>query len=374
MRDHLKKVLVIFGTRPEAIKLLPIVNELKKHQDTILTEVCVTAQHRQMLDQVLNLFEVKPDYDLNLMEPNQSLGSLTSKILQEIEPILAAARPDYLLVQGDTTTTFASSLIGFYHKIPVLHVEAGLRTNNIYSPFPEEVNRRITSTISTIHFAPTDLAKQNLLKENINSERILVTGNTTIDALYYTLGKLDGKAIKIPGLISQVAESKFILVTGHRRENFGSGFLNICSAIKQLADTYADYQFVYPVHLNPNVRKPVFEILADTKNIHLIEPLTYIEFVYLMQRAYFIMTDSGGIQEEAPAIGKPIIILRDTTERPEVLIEGAAILCGTSHDKIINAAQLLLDKPEEYARYAKVRYIFGNGKASSIIVNKIREL
>lgn len=365
---------MIFGTRPEAIKLLPIVKELNKEQSSIITEVCVTAQHRQMLDQVLNIFQVKPDYDLNVMQTNQSLASLTSKILQELEPILNAARPDYLIVQGDTTTTFASSLLGFYHKIPVLHVEAGLRTDNIYSPFPEEVNRRITSTVSSLHFAPTEAAKQNLLRENTNPDQILVTGNTTIDALYFTLKKLDEMNVEIAGLDSQIADSKIILVTGHRRENFGQGFMNICSAIKQLADKYRDYHFVYPVHLNPNVRKPVFEILANTQNIHLIEPLAYTEFVYLMQHAYFIMTDSGGIQEEAPALGKPIIILRDTTERPEVLTEGAAILCGTNQEKIVNAAQLLLDKPQEYAKYGKIRYIFGNGKASSIIVNKIKDL
>lgn len=376
------KVLVVFGTRPEAIKMAPLVKEFEKHL-IFDTKVCITAQHRHMLDQVLEIFNIKPDYDLDLMKPGQSLYDITSNVLYGMRKVLQDYRPDVVLVHGDTTTTFATSLAAFYEQIPVGHVEAGLRTNNLYSPWPEEANRQLTGVLATYHFAPTQTAKENLLKENKNEKNIIVTGNTVIDALFLILEKINSdkqlqKKIvqsiqtQIYNVNFSLEDSKFILVTGHRRENFGQGFINICNALKTIASNNPDIHIVYPVHFNPNVQKPVNELLAGINNIHLIEPLQYEEFVFLMSKAYFIITDSGGIQEEAPSLGKPVLVLRDTTERPEAVKAGTVKLVGTKPINIIREAQRLIDYTKEYERMSKAHNPYGDGRASQRIMEFFR--
>ncbi|MDM5262929.1 UDP-N-acetylglucosamine 2-epimerase (non-hydrolyzing) [Sulfurovum sp. XTW-4] len=374
----MKKVLLVFGTRPEAIKMAPLVKAFEK-EASILSKVCVTAQHREMLDQVLEMFDIKPDYDLNIMKPGQDLFDVTSNVLLGMKEVLADFNPDIVLVHGDTTTTSASSLAAFYHKIKVGHVEAGLRTGNIYSPWPEEANRQITGVLANYHFAPTTTSEDNLLKENKNKDNILVTGNTVIDALFLALDKIENtpqlKNKIIASINSQYqfnGTKKLILVTGHRRENFGQGFINICEALKTLALNNPDVDIVYPVHLNPNVQKPVKEILSDVSNVFLIEPLQYENFIYMMNKSYFIITDSGGVQEEAPSLGKPVLVMRDTTERPEAVEAGTVKLVGTHSQTIIDEAQKLLDDEKEYERMSKAHNPYGDGKACERIVDFIK--
>lgn len=374
-----KKVLVVFGTRPEAIKMAPLVKLLEK-EPSIKLKVCVTAQHRLMLDQVLGIFEIKPEFDLNIMKPGQDLGDITLGILEGIKTVLNNFMPDIVLVHGDTSTTFATSLAAFYQKIKIGHVEAGLRTNDIYSPWPEEANRQLTSVLSHVHFVPTEEAKNNLLLENKKQENIIVTGNTIIDALMSMAAKIENDNKLKEKIIARIAQQyrsefdrKFILVTGHRRENFGEGFLNICQALKILAIRNPEIDIVYPVHLNPNVQGPVKEILAQISNIYLIEPTEYENFVYLMSKSYFIITDSGGIQEEAPSFGKPVLVMRNTTERPEAVIAGTVKLVGTNREKIISEAQLLLDNKTEYLKMSKSHNPYGDGKASERIVKYLVE-
>jgi len=377
----MKKILLVFGTRPEAIKMAPLVNEFKKHAANFKTIVCVTGQHRQMLDQVLNLFEIVPDYDLDIMKPNQDLYDITSRVLLGMRDILKEVKPDVVFVHGDTTTSTSTALAAFYQQIPIAHVEAGLRTFNIYSPWPEEMNRQITGRISTYHLTPTEGSKLNLLKENIQPDKILVTGNTVIDALHWVTGKINTDN-EISHLIAQQILSsgyditrltdnkKLILITGHRRENFGDGFLNICQAINNLANNYPDVDFVYPMHLNPNVRKPVLDILGkNSHNIFLIEPLDYLPFVFLMNKSYLILTDSGGIQEEAPGLGKPVLVMRDTTERPEALEAGTVILVGTNAEIIEKSVTDLIENMDLYTSMATAENPYGDGRASERIVN-----
>ena len=373
----MKKILVVFGTRPEAIKMAPVVKQLRIDNEKWRIGVCVTAQHREMLDQVLDIFDIKPDYDLNIMKPNQDLYDITSNILLGIKNVLNDFKPDLVLVHGDTTTTFATTLAAFYQKIDVGHVEAGLRTGNIYSPWPEEANRKLTGVLVKYHFAPTNTAKNNLLKEGIKEDNIVVTGNTVIDALFLALEKikndknLEEKMIK--NLPFSILNSQFILITGHRRENFGEGFINICKAIKELALKYHDINFIYPVHLNPNVRKPVNEILSDAGNVYLMEPLDYLPFVYLMSESYLILTDSGGIQEEAPSLGKPVLVMRDTTERPEAVEAGTVKLVGTNKEKIIGEVSKLIEDKNEYNKMSKANNPYGDGKASKKIIKFLRK-
>ena len=366
------KIAVIFGTRPEAIKLAPVIHEFQKY-GKIETIIIVTAQHREMLDQVLDVFDIKPDYDLNLMKDNQSLSDVTAEVVKEIERLLLKERPDIIFVQGDTTTAFASALAAFYQKTKIAHIEAGLRTGNRYSPFPEEVNRRIISVLADYHFAPTERAKMNLLNEGIKEESIFVTGNTVIDALLMTVEKINSKGDEaFASMFDGIDFSKkIILVTGHRRENFGEGIRNICYALKEIASRNPDVQVVYPVHLNPNVQKPVYEIIGDTENISLLEPLNYEDFVYLMSKCYIILTDSGGIQEEAPSLNKPVLVMRDTTERPEAVEAGATRLVHVEKDKIVANTQLLLDDEKEYKKMANSVNPFGDGQASKKIVDII---
>ena len=367
------KNLIIFGTRPEAIKMAPLVKEFKKNNEFFNTKVCVTAQHREMLDQVLSFFEIMPDFDLDLMKPNQNLFSLTSDIILGLKDVLEEFKPDYVYVHGDTTTTMAASIASFYSGAKVCHVEAGLRTNNKLSPFPEEINRQITGRISDIHFAPTITSKNNLLNENIFEKDILVTGNTVIDAL------LDSKERvmtindeEIEFLKQEIDTSKrIILVTGHRRENHGQGFVNICEAIKKIALKYSDIQVVYPVHLNPNVKGPVNEILGNFENIKLIKPLSYPAFVWLMNKSYLILTDSGGVQEEAPSLGKPVLVMRDTTERPEAVEAGTVVLVGTDKNKIIKECEKILDDENLYKDRCSLHNPYGDGKACKRIVEHI---
>lgn len=359
----------IFGTRPEAIKLAPVILAAKA-DPRFKCKVCVTAQHRQMLDQVLKVFKIKPDVDLNLMRPNQTLAGLTARAIRGIDTYLAQEKPDMIIVQGDTTTVFCAALCAFYHKIPIGHVEAGLRTGNKYSPFPEEANRVLATHLSTLHFAPTQKARQNLLQEGIAPERIFVTGNTVIDALFLARDKIKKKPPAIPQLCKSILQSsqQLVLITGHRRENFGKGFQNICKAVKTLAQRFPETQFVYPVHLNPNVRKPVYSLLGNQENIHLIEPLGYLPFVALMNRSTIILTDSGGVQEEAPSLGKPVLVMRDTTERPEAVDMGTVKLVGTNVNAIIdNAAKLLTDK-KAYSVMASAVNPYGDGRATERIV------
>ena len=381
----MKKILLVFGTRPEAIKMAPLVKKLQEMPEAFQTIVCVTGQHREMLDQVLRLFEITPDYDLNIMKPNQDLYDITSRILLGMRDVLKEVQPDIVLVHGDTTTSMAAALAVFYQQIPVGHVEAGLRTGNIYSPWPEEMNRLITGRITTHHFSPTPLARENLLREHVAEEQIIVTGNTVIDALQMVVSKLREDTALASEVANRISEmgydvtrmngaKRMVLITGHRRENFGEGFLNICHAIKHLAEKYSDVDFVYPMHLNPNVRKPVLEILGEgAENVFLIEPLDYLPFVYMMQHSTLILTDSGGVQEEAPGLGKPVLVMRDTTERPEAVEAGTVLLVGTNREKIEQGVSQLLDDAEMYRRMSEAVNPYGDGLACERIVNRLRE-
>ena len=378
----MKKLLLVFGTRPEAIKMAPLVIEFKKYPKEFETLVCVTGQHRQMLDQVLNLFDIVPDYDLDIMMKGQDLYDITTRVLTGMRDVLIQSKPDVVFVHGDTTTSTISSLAAFYQQIPVAHIEAGLRTHNFYSPWPEEMNRQLTGRLATWHFAPTMLSKDNLILENVKNEAITVTGNTVIDALHWVLMKID-KDPTVENSILQTMEfagynfdrlksnRKIVLITGHRRENFGEGFHNICKAIKTLSETFTDVDFVYPMHLNPNVRNAVNEVFEGKKydNVFLIEPLDYLPFIYLMNKSCFLLTDSGGIQEEAPGLGKPVLVMRDTTERPEAVIAGTVKLVGTDEQKIINFVSDLLLNDEIYQKMAQANNPYGDGHASKRIVD-----
>lgn len=367
------KVLTVFGTRPEAIKMAPLVHALNS-VDQIEAKVCVTAQHREMLDQVLSLFEIKPDYDLNIMKPGQTLQGITSEILNQLTHVLEEFKPDYVLVHGDTTTTFAASLAAFYQQIPVGHVEAGLRTNDLYSPWPEEGNRCLTGVLSQLHFAPTETSHANLLKENIPSSSITITGNTVIDALLTVKEKLKEPELKVKmeAMFPFTKSDKpLILVTAHRRENHGERIINIATAVHQLAKRYPEYQFVLPMHLNPNVRIPIQETLSNITNIALIEPQDYLPFVYLMTKSKLILSDSGGIQEEAPSLGKPVLVMRNSTERPEAVEAGTVKLVGADTDVIVNACRELLENSEAYQAMAQAKNPYGDGKASERIVKKL---
>lgn len=376
----MKKVLIVFGTRPEAIKMVPLVKEFKKYPEYFDMKVCVTGQHREMLDQVLELFEVKPNYDLNIMKAGQDLYDITAKVLLGMRDVLKEFQPDIVLVHGDTTTTIATALSAFYEKIAVGHIEAGLRTGNIYSPWPEEANRLLTTQITKYHFAPTQKNKENLLKEHIAENDIIVTGNTVIDTLFMAVEKLNSntnlKENVKNGIAQQgymVTERKIVLITGHRRENFGDGFLNICNALKELAETHSNVDFVYPVHLNPNVQKPVKEILSDIANIYLIEPQEYLPFVYLLDKSYLVLTDSGGVQEEAPSLGKPVLVMRDTTERPEAIEAGTVVLVGTSAQNIKVNVSRLLENETYYKKMSYAHNPYGDGNACSKIVNFLKQ-
>lgn len=373
-----KKNLIIFGTRPEAIKMAPLVKEFLNNTDDFETKVCITAQHREMLDQVLDFFEITPDYDMNLMKPNQNLYTLTSDIITGLKSILEDFNPDYVYVHGDTTTTMASSIAAFYSGAKVCHVEAGLRTFNKRSPFPEEVNRSVAGSICDYHFSPTTTSQKNLLYENISKENILITGNTVIDALHFSSDKVtsndytDEEVTMLKDVVD--ASKKLVLVTGHRRENHGQGFINICTALKEIAESNPDVQIIYPVHLNPNVQKPVYELLSGVDNIKLIAPLSYPSFVWLMNQSYLIITDSGGVQEEAPSLGKPVLVMRDTTERPEAVEAGTVLLVGTNTQKIVSEAQQLLDNEDAYGKMSKLHNPYGDGTACAKIVEFIKEL
>ena len=379
----MKKILLVFGTRPEAIKMAPLVKKLQATPEEFQTIVCVTGQHREMLDQVLRLFDIIPDYDLNIMKPNQDLYDITSRILLGMRDVLKEVQPNIVLVHGDTTTSMAAALAAFYQQIPVGHVEAGLRTGNIYSPWPEEMNRLMTGRISTVHFSPTPLAKQNLLQEHVDEAKIVVTGNTVIDALQMVVerlkndeqlaGEVKQKVLKMGYDVNRLSEDRrLVLITGHRRENFGEGFLNICHAIKNLSEKYPNVDFVYPMHLNPNVRKPVLEILGEgADNVFLIEPLDYLPFVYMMQHSTLILTDSGGVQEEAPGLGKPVLVMRDTTERPEAVEAGTVLLVGTNREKIEQGVSMLLDDADCYRRMSEAVNPYGDGLACERIVDRL---
>ena len=371
----MKKILLIFGTRPEAIKMAPLVKEFQKFLDLFNTKVCVTAQHREMLDQVLNFFEISPDYDLNLMKPGQNLYSLTASIIESLKPILEDFNPDYVFVHGDTTTTMAGSIASFYSGAKVCHVEAGLRTNNKLSPFPEEINRQITGRICDFHFAPTENSKNNLLLENINKDSILVTGNTVIDALLTSLEKVNKYPSElIKELSRKIGDKEVILITGHRRENHGYGFERICKALKQIAEDDVNRLIIYPVHLNPKVQEPVKTILSSVKNIILIDPLAYQDFIWLMNRSKIIITDSGGVQEEAPSLGKPVLVMRDTTERPEAVEAGTVLLVGTNEELIVSEALNLLNNKYDFQKMSKLHNPYGDGQASNRIVNFFKNL
>jgi UDP-N-acetylglucosamine 2-epimerase (non-hydrolysing) len=369
-----KKILTVFGTRPEAIKMAPLVHALAA-DDRFDAKVCVTAQHREMLDQVLGLFEIRPDFDLNLMKPGQDLTDITCGILQGIKPILAEFKPDYVLVHGDTATTLSTTLAAYYQQIKVGHVEAGLRTRNIYSPWPEEGNRKLTGAIADLHFAPTELSQKNLLEENVDSNKIIVTGNTVIDALHDVITKLETNIelkLSLEAKFNFLDENKrIVLITGHRRESFGGGFERICEAIAQMAKAFPDVEFVYPMHLNPNVREPVNRLLAELNNVFLIEPLDYLPFVYLMNKAYVLLTDSGGIQEEAPSLGKPVLVMRDTTERPEAVDAGTVKLVGTNVKTIVNELSELLSNEEAYKVMSFAHNPYGDGKACARILDAL---
>ena len=365
----MKKILLIFGTRPEAIKMCPLVKEFQKHQNTFDTKVCVTAQHREMLDQVLSFFEIIPDYDLDLMKPDQNLYGLTASIIESLKPILEDFTPDYVFVHGDTTTTMAGSIASFYSGAKVCHVEAGLRTNNKLSPFPEEINRQITGRICDYHFSPTETSKNNLIKENISEHSILVTGNTVIDALIKSVEKVNENPSQlVQDLSKQIENREVVLVTGHRRENHGGGFERICKALKRIAEDDINRLIIYPVHLNPKVKEPVNRILSGVNNVILIDPLAYQDFIWLMNRSKIIITDSGGVQEEAPSLGKPVLVMRDTTERPEAVEAGTVILVGTNVEKIVGEANALLQDSEKYETMSKLHNPYGDGKASKRIV------
>ena len=381
--------MLVFGTRPEAIKMAPLVKEFQKYPEYFKTIVCVTGQHRQMLDQVLDLFEIIPDYDLNIMKQGQDLYDVTARVLIGMRDVLKEVQPDVVLVHGDTTTSTAAALAAFYQQIPVGHVEAGLRTQNIYSPWPEEMNRQITGRIAEYDFAPTPLSRENLLKENVANEKIVVTGNTVIDALYLVVDKIKSDSELDSKLNSELNKAgydvdrlkggkKLVLITGHRRENFGDGFISMCNAIKTLTEKYPDVDFVYPMHLNPNVRKPIHGVFGENLNglgnMFFIEPLEYLYFVYLMEKSNIVLTDSGGIQEEAPGLGKPVLVMRDTTERPEALSAGTVKLVGTDYDKIVNEVSSLLDDEKYYERMSKAVNPYGDGLACERIVGTLREI
>lgn len=384
----MKSIMLVFGTRPEAIKMAPLVKALQKESDRFRTLVCVTGQHREMLDQVLELFEITPDFDLNIMHKGQNLYDVTSRVLNGMGNVLRTEKPDVVLVHGDTTTSMAAALAAFYEQIPVGHVEAGLRTNDIYSPWPEEVNRQITGRIATYNFAPTQFGFNNLIAENVSAEKITITGNTVIDALYYVVDKInndkalsDSLKLKILSMgynLDRLADGnrRMVLVTGHRRENFGDGFRNICNALAYLSDRYQDVDFVYPMHLNPNVRGPINNLFANNprNNLFFIEPLDYFEFVMMMERCCLVLTDSGGVQEEAPGLGKPVLVMRDTTERPEAVDAGTVKLVGTDYDKIVNQMSLLLDSEEAYFSMSRAVNPYGDGHACERIVNYLSKL
>jgi UDP-N-acetylglucosamine 2-epimerase (non-hydrolysing) len=361
-----QKLLVVFGTRPEAIKLAPLIRELRSDPARFCTRVCVTGQHRSMLDQVLETFEIAPDYDLSIMQPGQDLFQITSRCLEHLKPVLQQERPDWLLVQGDTTTTFAASLAGFYEHVRIGHIEAGLRTEDKTRPFPEEINRRLTSCVADLHFAPTPRAKRNLIQEGIGEQTVHVTGNTGIDALFYIRQRNASGLPRIPGLENWKNGRKMILVTGHRRENFGAGLHQICEALRHIA-TRGDVDLIYPVHPNPNVQKPVRSILGGLPNVYLIDPLDYVPFVGLMERSHLILTDSGGVQEEAPSLGKPVLVMREVTERPEAVEAGTATLVGTNPEEIVAEATRLLEDRDEYERRRRIHNPYGDGKASARI-------
>lgn len=382
----MKKIMLVFGTRPEAIKMCPLVKEFQKHPDTFKTVVCVTGQHRQMLDQVLRIFDVSPDFDLNIMKQGQDLTDVTSRVLTGMRDVFKECRPDVVLVHGDTTTSTATALAAFYAQIPVGHVEAGLRTHNIYSPWPEEINRQVTGRIATYNFAPTPLSRRNLEEEKTHGN-IYVTGNTVIDALHWVVDKLNGDsslAKKQEVVLSDAGYDvsrlkdgkKLVLITGHRRENFGDGFIQMVTAMKDLSEKYPDVDFVYPMHLNPNVRRPIHEVFGEDltrPNFFFIEPLQYLEFVYLMSKAHIVLTDSGGIQEEAPGLGKPVLVMRDTTERPEALESGTVHLVGTDYNKIVNEVSTLIDNPDAYRKMSQAVNPYGDGKACQRIVSILSE-
>ena len=390
----MKKIMLVFGTRPEAIKMAPLVKEFQKYPENFETIVCVTGQHREMLDQVLHLFEIQPDYDLNIMKQGQDLYDVTARVLVGMRDVLKEAQPDVVLVHGDTTTSTAAALAAFYQQIPVGHVEAGLRTHNIYSPWPEEMNRLITSRIATYHFSPTQLSRQNLLDENVPDSAIAVTGNTVIDALYWVIDKIksdNSLESELKNVLFTAGYDvnrlqngkKLVLITGHRRENFGDGFINMCTAIKNLTQKYPDVDFVYPMHLNPNVRKPIHEVFGPTPsipqkedirkgNMFFIEPLEYLSFVYLMEKSTIVLTDSGGIQEEAPGLGKPVLVMRDTTERPEAMVAGTVKLVGTDYEKIVSEVSALLDNQDYYDTMSKAVNPYGDGLACGRIIDALR--
>ena len=382
----MKKVMLVFGTRPEAIKMAPLVKEFQKQPKRVETVVCVTGQHREMLDQVLKIFDIKPDYDLNIMKQGQDLYDVTARVLTGMRDVLTEVKPDVVLVHGDTTTSTVAALAAFYQQIPVGHVEAGLRTHNIYSPWPEEMNRLLTGRLATYHFSPTPLSRNNLIKESVDDRNIIVTGNTVIDALYWVVDKIkNNKELdnELEDILSKAGYDvnrlnngkKLVLITGHRRENFGDGFINMCTAIKDLTVKYPDLDFVYPMHLNPNVRKPIHEVfgenLSGLKNMFFIEPLEYLSFVYLMEKSSIVLTDSGGIQEEAPGLGKPVLVMRDTTERPEALDAGTVKLVGTDYNKIVNEVSSLIDDKAAYEKMSKAVNPYGDGLACGRIVNAL---
>lgn len=382
----MKKIMLVFGTRPEAIKMAPLVKEFQKYPNDFQIIVCVTGQHREMLDQVLQIFDIHPDYDLNIMKQGQDLYDVTARVLIGMRDVLKKVQPDIVLVHGDTTTSTASALAAFYQQIPVGHIEAGLRTHNIYSPWPEEMNRLITGRIATYHFSPTPLSRQNLLNEGVNEQNIVVTGNTVIDALYMVVEKIKKDValdVELKNILQDAGYDvrrledgkKLVLITGHRRENFGDGFISMCKAIKDLNEKYPEVDFVYPMHLNPNVRKPIHEVfgedLSGLGNMFFIEPLEYLSFVYLMEKSTLVLTDSGGIQEEAPGLGKPVLVMRDTTERPEALEAGTVKLVGTNYYKIVNEVSALLDDAEYYDQMSKAVNPYGDGLACGRIVEKL---
>ena len=382
----MKKVMLVFGTRPEAIKMAPLVKEFQKQPKRVETVVCVTGQHREMLDQVLKIFDIKPDYDLNIMKQGQDLYDVTARVLTGMRDVLKEVKPDVVLVHGDTTTSTAAALAAFYQQIPVGHVEAGLRTHNIYSPWPEEMNRLLTGRLATYHFSPTPLSRNNLIKESVDDRNIIITGNTVIDALYWVVDKIkNNKELdnELEDILSKAGYDvnrlnngkKLVLITGHRRENFGDGFINMCTAIKDLTVKYPDLDFVYPMHLNPNVRKPIHEVfgenLSGLKNMFFIEPLEYLSFVYLMEKSSIVLTDSGGIQEEAPGLGTPVLVMRDTTERPEALDAGTVKLVGTDYNKIVNEVSSLIDDKAAYEKMSKAVNPYGDGLACGRIVNAL---
>ncbi len=382
----MKKIMLVFGTRPEAIKMAPLVKEFQKQPEQVETVVCVTGQHREMLDQVLRIFDIHPDYDLNIMKQGQDLYDVTAHVLTGLRDVLKEVKPDVVLVHGDTTTSTASALAAFYQQILVAHIEAGRRTHNIYSPWPEEMNRLLTGRLATYHFSPTPLSRNNLIKESVDDRNIIVTGNTVIDALYWVVDKIKNDKVLDSELVKVLVKAgydvnrlndgkKLVLITGHRRENFGDGFIHMCTAIKDLTRKYPDVDFVYPMHLNPNVRKPIHEVfgedLSGLGNMFFIEPLEYLSFVYLMEKSTIVLTDSGGIQEEAPGLGKPVLVMRDTTERPEALDAGTVKLVGTDYDRIVNEVSVLIDDKVAYEKMSKAVNPYGDGLACKRIVNAL---